>query len=247
MARPRCWQRAAFSHQVLGRALIAHRKFKDALQELEQARALDPSEESTLLALAMLHGLADRRDEQRAMIEQARALEPESVEAICAAGELELERGRVDEARVLARDALELSPDDREALVLMGSVLLREGKVEDAREHAIWALQSNASDAGALRLLTAIKVRTSFWLGLWFRYNTWLVERGTNGTVAVLVGMYVLYRLSEQLLKDAGHSGMSELLSLAWLGVCVYTWVGPGMFQRALDKELATVKLRPDF
>lgn len=232
---------------MLGRALIAHRKFKDALQELEQARALDPSEESTLLALAMLHGLADRRDEQRAMIEQARALEPESVEAICAAGELELERGRVDEARVLARDALELSPDDREALVLMGSVLLREGKVEDAREHAIWALQSNASDAGALRLLTAIKVRTSFWLGLWFRYNTWLVERGTNGTVAVLVGMYVLYRLSEQLLKDAGHSGMSELLSLAWLGVCVYTWVGPGMFQRALDKELATVKLRPDF
>lgn len=237
----------AFARSALGRTLIAHRKLKEAEAELQQARTLEPEDEDTLLALAMLYGLQDRKAEQLAMIEQARALAPDSVDAICAAGGFELERGEVEKARALAHDALTISPEDRDALVLMGSVYLREGKVEDAREHAIWALQSDASDTSALRLLAMIKARTSLWLGLWFRYNTWVVERGTNGAVLVLVGMYVFYRLADQLLADAGQRGLAELLSYCWLGICIYTWVGPQVFQRALAKELETVRLREDF
>ena len=36
-------------------------------------------------------------------------------------------------------------------------------------------------------------------------------------------------------------------LQVAWLGICVYTWVGPGLFARYLKRELDSVALKPDF
>jgi hypothetical protein len=39
----------------------------------------------------------------------------------------------------------------------------------------------------------------------------------------------------------------TKLVSLAWLGVCVYRRVGPGIFHRELKKELDAVRLRRDF
>ena len=33
----------------------------------------------------------------------------------------------------------------------------------------------------------------------------------------------------------------------AWLGIVVYTWVAPGLFRRALEKELVSVKLDRQF
>ena len=32
-----------------------------------------------------------------------------------------------------------------------------------------------------------------------------------------------------------------------WMGICVYSWVAPGMYRKMLERELATVRLRPDF
>jgi hypothetical protein len=84
-------------------------------------------------------------------------------------------------------------------------------------------------------------------LGLWFRYNTWLIERGSGGAVMVLIGMFVAYRVGVQLLHDADLSGGAQLLQYVWLGLCVYTWVGPKMFRDAVAKELQKVQLREDF
>jgi hypothetical protein len=32
-----------------------------------------------------------------------------------------------------------------------------------------------------------------------------------------------------------------------WLGFCLYTWIGPAIFQRQLRKELEKIRLQPDF
>jgi len=58
---------------------------------------------------------------------------------------------------------------------------------------------------------------------------------------------FVFYRFFRQLLVDFEHPNGAELVSLAWLGICVYSWVGPGIFQRELKKELESVQLRKGF
>ncbi len=35
--------------------------------------------------------------------------------------------------------------------------------------------------------------------------------------------------------------------SLAWLGLCAYTWFAPELFRRMLARSLGTVRLDPDF
>jgi hypothetical protein len=57
----------------------------------------------------------------------------------------------------------------------------------------------------------------------------------------------VLARLVQLILADTGHAAASELASNLWLGVCVYTWVAPGIFRKMLEKELRQVRLRDDF
>jgi hypothetical protein len=65
--------------------------------------------------------------------------------------------------------------------------------------------------------------------------------------VLILTGAYLAYRVLVQLLSDTGTDLSATLVSLAWLGVCVYSWVGPGLFQRMLQKELAQVRLGEEF
>ena len=95
--------------------------------------------------------------------------------------------------------------------------------------------------------MAAIKAKTNWFLGLWWRYSTWTLEAGTRRAVVVLLFAFVAYRVARQWLFDAGNPQAAGLVSLAWIGICVYTWVGPGLFQRELQKELGKIRLRDDF
>jgi hypothetical protein len=70
---------------------------------------------------------------------------------------------------------------------------------------------------------------------------------GDGRSVLVLVGLYVAQRLATLALRDAGAADAAIFVSYAWIVFAVYTWVGPGIFARALAKELRAVRLRPGF
>lgn len=63
----------------------------------------------------------------------------------------------------------------------------------------------------------------------------------------MLLGAFVVYRLTARLAGDLGPPELASAIGFAWLAIVIYTWVGPALFQRALDKELAQVKLSDDF
>jgi hypothetical protein len=128
----------------------------------------------------------------------------------------------------------------------MGFVLLRRGDIQGAREHAAFALRSGASDPEALRLLVAIKARESLLLGLWFRWSSMLADLGPRAML-VLLAAFVAQRFLRLALEDLHHRGAASLVGYAWMGLCVYSWVAPGIFRRMLERELATVRLRADF
>jgi hypothetical protein len=62
-----------------------------------------------------------------------------------------------------------------------------------------------------------------------------------------LVGFYLVYRILSIAFEDNGHEDWSTMLSIGWLGFCVYTWFAPVLFYRSLRKELTQVHLREGF
>ncbi|MBX3130489.1 MAG: hypothetical protein KF718_27475 [Polyangiaceae bacterium] len=119
--------------------------------------------------------------------------------------------------------------------------------VEGAREHALWALRANSDQHGALTLSASIKARQSLWLGLWWRYSAYMGGLGDRRQITVLICAFVFYRLLTSLAEQHGYPMMASGAQFGWLAICVYSWVGPGMFQRAVSRELERVSLRPDY
>lgn len=235
------------SHVAMGQVSFARRDFARAEESFRAVLEMEPGRAENHRRLGVLLGTVGRRKEAEAALVRALELEPSDPENHAALGRLRLRAGGLAEAERLAREALTLSPSDPGALVLMGSVLLRKGNVESAREHALWAIRNDPNDRDALALMASIQARRSWHLGLWWRYNVWCSEVGSRNAALVLLGAFIAYRFLTQLLRDFDHQQGASLVSLAWLAVCAYSWVGPGIFRRELQKELETVRLRKDF
>jgi hypothetical protein len=129
----------------------------------------------------------------------------------------------------------------------MGNVLLRRGDIEGARAHALTALRENAGHEDALHLLVSIKTRVSPLMGAWWHFNTRLSELGGQREALTMIGAYVVVQLLALILRDTGFLLASQVVRYLWLGMCVYTWVAPGVFRKMLQEELRQVRLRDDY
>jgi tetratricopeptide (TPR) repeat protein len=234
-------------HFALGRVLIAMRKFGEARKHLDHARDLDPTNSHVVHAIALIEQLAGNHEKRLALLEEALALDPEDETVLCALGDYHLEARELGKAEQFARAVLEGAPEHVDGLVLMGRIHLLRGAVEDARQHAIWALRSDASDSGALHLLASIKARKSPLLGVWWRMMVWLGSFGDGRAILILLGAFVLQRFGSLYTHQNGMPTANSLISFGWLGLCVYSWVGPALFQRKIQEELQSVELDANF
>ncbi|HYO67406.1 MAG TPA: tetratricopeptide repeat protein [Archangium sp.] len=235
------------AHYAAASAAMARRRFKDAEQHLGNLLELEPEDTQNLLLQARFLDLTGKKDLQREVLQRAHSLNPDDPHTLVAMGWDALERGDVKHAMQWARDALTARPELQDGLVLMGQVYLRQGRIEDAREHALWALRQDAADEGSLRLLAGIKARQSRLLGVWWRYAMFMGSLGDGKSTLVLLGAYVAYRFATLAAKDLGQPGLASIIQLVWLGLAMYTWVGPTLFQRMVRQELDTVRLDPRF
>jgi tetratricopeptide (TPR) repeat protein len=219
----------------------------EARKHFLEAAAIDPESALIERELSRLHLFWRHLDEALAHVDRALILEPGNPDGLCLLGQIRLARGEVQPASDAARTALEADPEHLDSIVLLGDCDLRKGNVDAAREHAIWALQLDPNDEGARHLLSAIKARTSLLLGLWWRFQTFVGSGTEIRSITVLLTMYLVYRATAIVLEAQGQTALSNALPYAWLAFCAYTWVAPGLFLRALEKEMAQVRLRPEF
>lgn len=232
-----------FAHYAMAVVSMAQRRFKLAEQHLQAALSLNPGNPTTLRALARLYGLWGRRSEVLPLLEEAREADPNDAETWAALAECHRDARNFRQAEELARRALEIDPENSDALLTMGHLLLARNEVADAREHALLVLSNNALHEGAIHLLGAVKARQSPLLGVWWRFNAFFGGGSMTRRVVLLIGMYLAYRASVIALDDTGHEQAGTWLSFAWLGFCIYTWVGPAIFQKQLRQELAPAGL----
>src|SRR5690606_5211910 len=106
------------------------------------------------------------------------------------------------------------------------------GELQMAKDHALWAIRSEPGARHALYLMASIKARESWLLGLWWRFNTWLGRMSDGRIVLVLLAAFVAQRLGTVYSDKHGFEMTSSIIHYAWLGLCIYSWVGPVAFQR---------------
>jgi tetratricopeptide (TPR) repeat protein len=235
------------AHYAMGTVETGARHFAAAESHFQQALAHEPHAPGLLRALAGLYALWGRRERVQPLLLEALALEPGDPATLIALGEHALQQGRPDEAGERALAALHIDPESADGLALMGQVLLGRGHAADAREHALQALRIDATHRGALYLLSGVKARQNPLLGLWWRYSVWMESIGTTRSILVLLFAFALYRVALGLAQQQGLRSWVLPIELGWLAIVAYTWIGPGLFRRSLDRELRGVQLSPRF
>lgn len=236
-----------FPHIAAAAVAVASRRFVEAEAQLLEARALEPRSSLIERNLAQLYSAWGRHADARKHAGAALEYQPDEPENLALCGELAFDSGDRGTAAQYAQRALEADPECLEALVLLGRVELATGRSDNAREHAAWALQLAPEDPGAIALLCAIKARENIFLGLWWRFQSWVSAGTQTRAIALMIGLYVAYRSTVILLAGGGQAKHATILSYVWLAFVVYTWVGPGLFQRGIKRELEQVRLREDF
>jgi Flp pilus assembly protein TadD len=235
---------SVLSHWVGAELAIAGRKFDAAEGHVERLLSASPQSAEFHRLKARLLSLTGRDRQRLPVLEQALACDPNDPETLAELADHHRVSGNLDEAERCAREALGISAENASALIALGHVMLARGDIGQARELALSALQADPENVGGLSLLTAIKARTSLFLGLWWRYATWGARVGPTKNIIVLLVAYFIFRVLLIVTSEAGSDQASVAISVVWLAIVVYSFVGPTLFNRALKKELESVRLR---
>lgn len=238
---------SALAHYAVAMVALARRDFVRAEEHLRRAIALQPEHAHSLLGLARLYTLWHRPQDALPLLDKARELAPDDAGTWAALADYHKSQRDFDRAEQLAREGLKLNPENTEALLVMGDILLHRGDTGGAREHALLVLRQNANHEGAIHLLTAVKARESPLLGLWWRFNAFFGGGSITRRVVMLLGIYLAYRAGVLVAGDLGHQGVQAALMLTWLAFCIYTWVGPALFQKQIRRELAPATLHSKY
>ncbi len=235
------------AHLAFGNALLAARRFNEGLAALEQAVALAPQTSELHEALGAGYLVTRRFEQAHSALQRALEIDPENLDAMVRLGDLAWQQGQRVEAEAWYLRALASAPAHLNALVGQGRVLLERGEVERARDHALWALQQHANDEGALLLLCAVAARRNRVMGLWWRLNSWLTLGGQRRTLMLLIGGYLLFNLSSLLLTDSGYPAAGSAVGWLWIGLALYSWIGPFWFLKMVERELARVEVKAEY
>jgi tetratricopeptide (TPR) repeat protein len=235
------------AHLALAHVRFAQDRLDETERHLDEAQRIDPDN----LSLARLRSQVLRRrgkkQEATRLLEEAVAREPEDTATRLELARAYLEANDLAAADEIAQAVLREAPESHEGLVLSGWVALRRGQSQVALDSAAMALRQNAASPAALRLLVGVKARSSPVLGLWWRANVSLSGLSSSSRVLVLLGSFALYRLGSILASQFELHGLATIVSYAWLGVVVYSWTAPVLFQRMLARELSQVRFRRGF
>lgn len=223
---------------------LARRDFAAARHHVDALLADSPDVPGFHRLKARCLALSGHGKERLPVLEEALRHGPDDPETLAEIARYYAGIGNLDLAFRFATDALNVEPENLNALVAMGNTLLLNGDVDGAREHAVLALRNDPSDPDALQLMTSIKARTHPLLGIWWHYAVWSERMGPTRNILVLLGAFVLYRIGVIAASGAGETALAAGVQIAWLALVVYSFAGPTLFRKALQRELAAVQLK---
>jgi Tfp pilus assembly protein PilF len=235
-----CHYAAAFVYSTM-------RKLDDAWRHCLVAIDGDPGNAEAKVLGARICILREERAQASELLDEALALDPSDASALTELARLAYNERTYDVAAARIEEALQSDPNDLDAHVVAGLIDLARGDIDSAESHARFVLNQNANERDGLALWAAVKARRSWYLGAWWRFNTWVNNRSETGKVALMIGGFVVARVAIIIAGALGYETLEQILVYAWLAFCAYTWFAPAIFRRMLERDLGTVTLDPDY
>lgn len=224
-------QPTALAFRVKALALGKLGRRRDAIEAAQAAVRLAPADEHAALVLGIALESSGKAREAEVAFRRAVELAPADDGIRADLGCFLLRQRRLAAAEQVAAE-IDGAADVASVLLLRGQISLRRRRPEEARDFALWLLSRNATDPSALRLLTQVKASRSLWLGLWWRYASFMAMRPLWLRLLTIVPvMLILFALARPF----------ALLAILYLRAA--GWV----FTRMVRNELRTVKLRQGF
>lgn len=209
-------------------SLAELRQLPAAERAILRALALQPEEVELLCSYALIVARGDQLGKATRLAERAAALEPDSrrVQATrLVLAHLRGEGGRVREhARALLADA----PDDAGSHYAAGFAESRHGRPEAAARHFRTAARLDPSDADYAS--AARQARYAAHPLLWPLRP--LERLGVGGTWLAAIACILALQL-------AGFTAAAGLAALAYVSLCVYSWVVPPLVRAWLRRRSA--------
>lgn len=230
--------RSPWGHEALGFVLRFERSDDEAKASFERAVELDAAAVDAHRGLA---AIATKRKEPAARVthlEAARKHAPDRIAVLVDLGVAHLEQGQETDASSLADAAIAIDPKHRGALVLLGRVLFARGDVPGARKAVVQALRKRWTP-DAIQLLGKIKSHESPWIGPWFRFNAWYVERSGSTASALMVGSFLLIHLLKLILRDLDLPTAALVLHYVWLFASRWQYIAHSVFHHMVKSEIA--------
>lgn len=235
-------------HLERAQVLLMQQHSKLALDAAEQAVDLAPGSAAAHLVRARILRFMDRRAEAEASLQTALELDPAMPAVIAERGYAALERGQMDIVEATGRDILSLHAHDSDGLVLLGHAQLARRDSREALQLALAALSHSPTELQALYLLASAKMKRNPIGGLWWKWNRLLIKLGQARAIFFVVGIWIAYRwavvASDQF---ALPEVTASILSLIYLVFVLYTLSADIIVRRMVAKEVAQVRIRPNF
>jgi tetratricopeptide (TPR) repeat protein len=149
------------AHLALGKALLQDGKIPEAVQAMQEAARLEPSNGEARYQLGLALARAGRKDEATAELQKGRDLvsaddRSKNAALDIAEGRAALDKGDLEHATDKFRHAIQLRPESSEAQTLLGTVLQKRGDTDGASAAYRKALQLNPADVVARTGLDAL-------------------------------------------------------------------------------------------
>lgn len=216
-------------HHILRSFILsASEKPKDALSSARDALALDPYHSGAFAAEAQAHLQTENWSAAEKAARQALALDGDnSLAANQLAQALRLQNKLVENAEHLA-GMLARDPEDPFTHANAGWTALQRGNHRGAEEHFREALRIDPEFESAREgLLNSFRARSPFYRG-YLRYCFALLRLTQGGRWAVLIGLYLAYRLS-RMLMETPFKALGIAFCALYLVFALWVWVAKGV------------------
>lgn len=234
-------------YYVLGLVNSSSYDYQEAEANFLEAIRLDTDFTPAYCALASQYENLNQREKALELLNKALEIDSEDLDVLTTLAQHHFNNNEIRQAKSLSLSVLKIDSEYYDALILMARISLREGNTEEAKELVLSALNQNPTDQDALSLLCSLKFKESYIFGLWWRLNSFMASFGNRQSIRILMIAFTFFTLLSYLALDFISMKVSDAISYLWLAICVYSWVAPGCFNRALKKEMKRVELQSSY